>query len=57
MKKDYHARLVVYGLPSFSKKEAKRLVKWLELTARVLKKELAEDPKMYSKMASWKLMK
>lgn len=49
MKKlDYHAKLVVHGLPTMGKKELKRLALWLENTGRNLKSEAKEYSKLFT---------
>lgn len=55
--KDYHAKLVIEGLPTLSENRVRMVCKWLEDISRVIKKQLKEDPKMYAKIARWKLMK
>lgn len=52
--KDYHARLVVHGLPRMTKPQIRRLIRWLENTAFNLK---IDDKKRYSQVWTAKLMK
>ena len=52
-KRNYTARLVVYGLPDMSKKELSRLEGWLNK----LKNELYEKPQLYGKNFTARLMK
>lgn len=51
--RDYHARLVVYDLPSMSKKDVNRLRNWLLLQAD----DLWLSPKEYSQEFTGRLMK
>jgi len=52
--RDYHARLVVYGLPEMKSVTYRRLVDWLEKQVKYMKKAKKED---YSKVFTAKLMK
>lgn len=54
MEKDFHARLVINNLDEMSKKDIKRLWKWLDdITAQIIGKK----PNSYAKTATWRLMK
>jgi len=50
---DYHARLVVYGLPEMKSPTVKRLAKWL----RSLADDVEKEPKAYDKKLVARLMK
>jgi len=50
---NYHARLVVYGLPEMKSPTVKRLVKWL----RSLADDIENEPKEYDKKLVARLMK
>lgn len=57
MKKlDYHARLIVHGLPTMNKKTLTNLISWLRREARDFSKE-SKDLKIYSKKFTATLMK
>lgn len=43
----------MHGLPDYPKKGLKMVAKWL----RVIADEIEEDPKSYSKVATWRIMK
>lgn len=51
--REYHARLVVYDLPKLKKKDLKRLVSWLRLTAD----DIELSPKEYVETFTTRLMK
>lgn len=51
---DYHAKLLIYGLPELQKKEVTRTVKWLRKIADELENE---DKKAFSKTFTARLMK
>lgn len=53
---DYHAKLVVYGLPNMKSVTYRRFVDWLEKQVKEFKKE-ATDTKIYSKRYTMRLMK
>jgi hypothetical protein len=55
MKKDYHAKLVVEGLPSMKSVTYRRFVDWLDKQVKEFKK--ADDKKIYAKTYTAKLMK
>ena len=52
---DYHAKLVIYGLPDMSVSTQKRLIKWLEAKVKEFKKE--KDTKIFVKRYTARLMK
>ena len=55
MKKDYHAKLTIEGLPDMKSVTYRRLVDWLEAQFKEFKK--AKDTKIYAKNYTAKLMK
>lgn len=55
MKTDYHAKLVIYGLPTMTDKQVKRLLEWLEF--KLTRKEIKQDRKMFTKRFTARLMK
>ncbi len=56
MKKlDYHAKLVIHGLPEMKSVTYRRLVDWLEKQFKEFKK--AKDTKVYAKNYTARLMK
>lgn len=56
MKKlDYHAKLVIYGLPDMKSVTYRRLAKWLEAHLKEFKRE--KDTKIFSKKYTARLMK
>lgn len=55
MKKlDYHAKLVIHGLPKMKSVTYRRLVNWLEATVKEMKKANVDD---YSSIYTKRLMK
>lgn len=50
--KDYHAKLVIYGLGEMKQEDFNKLMKWLE----EIKDELLQDEK-WDKTATFKMMK
>ena len=56
MKKiDYHAKLIVHGLPTMKPVTYRRLVDWLAAQVKEFKK--ADDKKIYAKRYTARLMK
>lgn len=56
MKKlDYHAKLVIYGLPEMKSVTYRRLVDWLNARVKEFKKE--KDTKIFRKRFTARLMK
>lgn len=53
---DYHAKLIVYGLPNMKSVTYRRFVDWLEKQVKEFKKE-SKDTKIYSKRYTARLMK
>ena len=57
MKKlDYHAKLVIHGLPEMSSATYRRLFVWLGATIKILKKE-SKDKKVFAQTYTVRLMK
>lgn len=54
-KQNYHAKLVIEGLPTMKSVTYRRLVDWLEAQVKEFKK--AKDTKIYSKNYTARLMK
>lgn len=52
---DYHAKLIIYGLPDMKSVTYRRFVDWLEKQVKEFKK--AKDTKIYSKKYTARLMK
>lgn len=52
---EYHAKLVIYGLPEMKSVTYRRLVDWLEKQVKEFKK--ADDKKIYAKTYTARLMK
>lgn len=53
MKKDYKAKLIIYGINSLSKNELIQLVEWL----KEIPKSIKNKNNKFSSTAEWKLMK
>ena len=53
---DYHAKLVIHGLPTMSPVEYNRLVEWLRQQAKNLVKE-SRDKDVFNKTYTARLMK
>jgi hypothetical protein len=53
-KRDYYAKLVIYGLPDIKTVRRSRLLNWLE---HIRKDLIKEDQKKFSKVYTLKLMK
>lgn len=52
--KNFHAKLTIHNLDGMSKKDIKRLWKWLDdIAAQIIGKK----PNEYAKTANWRLMK
>lgn len=54
-KLDYHAKLVIYGLPTMKSVTYRRLVDWLEAKVKEFKRE--KDTKIFAKRFTDRLMK
>jgi len=54
MEKDYYAKLVITGLPDMKTVKKSRLLNWLE---NIRKEIIKEDPKVFAKIATFRLMK
>jgi hypothetical protein len=54
--RDYVAKLTIHGIPEMNKYQIKRLINWIKKTKEKLEIE-TKDPKVYSKMCTWRLMK
>lgn len=52
--KDYHAKAIIYGLPTMNKYLKRRLVKWLKAMISDLEKE---PPKDFAERYTLRLMK
>ena len=52
---DYHAKLIIYGLPTLSKPALKRLDDWLMNIVKELRRE--KDKKVFAKRYTVRLMK
>lgn len=54
-KLDYHAKLVIYGLPEMKSPTKRRLISWLEARVKEFKKE--KDMKIFAKRFTARLMR
>lgn len=54
-KVDYHAKLVIHGLPDMKSVTYRRMVEWLERITKEMKK--ADDKKIFAKTYTARLMK
>lgn len=52
---DYHAKLVIHGLPDMKSVTYRRLVDWLQAQVKELKK--VDDKKIYAKTFTARFMK
>lgn len=52
---DYHAKLIIHGLPEMRATTKKRLIEWLEAQVKEFKKE--KDYKIFAKRYRARLMK
>lgn len=57
MKRDFVARLVVYGLPTMMKRDGTKFVKWLRKLADDLEDDIVKNDSEYSAVFTAKLMK
>lgn len=55
MKEEYHAKLIVKGLPDMKSATYRRFVNWLEKQVKEFKK--ADDKKIYNKNYTARLLK
>ena len=54
--KDYHAKLVIHGLPDMKSATYRRLVDWLQAQVKNLKAE-SKDSKVFAKTYTARFMK
>lgn len=55
MEKDYHAKLIIHGLPEMKAATKKQLIKWLEAKVKEFKSE--KDYKIFARNYRARLMK